>query len=91
MAGIQRRTIFIGKGSDGFNRISDWCMVTTGIGAMIEPFSFNRQTCIKGSTNLDFDWKEAGNRIDDIQTYDVYAQVFDDNTTGGPTVPIEGF
>jgi hypothetical protein len=88
MSGIQRRVIFIGKGSDGYNRISDWCRVTTGIGAMIEPFSFNRQRCVPAA---DFDWKEAGNRIDEIQTYDPGCQIFDDGTTGGPTIPINGY
>ena len=91
MAGIQRRTIFMAKGGDGYHRISDWCRVTTGLGAMIEPYSFNRNACIKGSANEDFNWKDSGNRIDDIQGYDPGAQSFDDRTVGGITVPISGY
>lgn len=88
MAGVIRRVIFIGKGSDGYNRIADWCRVTTSIGAMVEPWSYNRNKALPAG---DYDWTEAGNRIDEIQTYDPGCQLFDDGTTGGPVLPISGY
>lgn len=92
MAGILSRTVLIGKGSDKLMRVSDWCRVVTGIGAAMEPFSFNRGAVVKGSGNSDFEWSEAANRIDAIDGYDPNCQIFDDRTIGGPLgMPIAGY
>jgi hypothetical protein len=89
MSGVDMRVIFIGKGRDGYQRVADWCRVNTGLGAMIEPYSFNRNLYVPSG---DFDWKDEANRIDDIQTYDPgNGQRFEDGTTGGILVPTSGY
>lgn len=87
MSGILTRTIFIGSGGDGYIRISPWCRVVTQVGAMMEPLS-NNMDKIGGN---DFDWKDAGNRIDGIEGFEPAYTTFGDNTIGGPLVPVKGY
>jgi len=87
MSDIALRTIFVGKGVDGFLRISDWCRVITGLGAMMEPFSWNRNRV--GS--VDFDWQENSNRLDQMEGFNPSGPTWGDNTIGGDLVPVAGY
>lgn len=87
MSDILKRTVFVGKGTDGFSRIADWCRVITGVGAMMEPYNLNRDK-IPAS---DFNWQDASNRIDEFAGYDPNASIWDDNTIGGPLAPVNGY
>lgn len=91
MSGIQRRAIFLNKGPDGYFRISDWCRVTTSVGNCYEPYSYNRDKIINKATDLDYDWREMSNRIDDVLPYDTQTQKWDEVCIGGITNPIEGY
>jgi hypothetical protein len=78
----------MGRGSDQKLRFSDWCLVTTEIGSMLETYNFNRGASI----NSDFDWSEAANRIDATASYDPNCQIWNERTTGGPLgMPIAGY
>jgi hypothetical protein len=87
MSDIIIRTVFMGKGNDGLVRISDWCRVVTRIGAMMEPFSFNRNKI----ASSDFQWKEASNRIDEVEGFNPSGPTWGDNTIGGDLVPVSGY
>jgi hypothetical protein len=92
MSDVISRTILIGKGSDGYHRVCDWCRVTTSVGYALEPFTLNRANGVNGGIGYDFNWKEAGNRIDGVDQYDPNCQIFDERTIGGPVgMPIEGY
>jgi len=89
MAGILGRKILMGRGADGYMRVSDWCQVTTSVGGAWETFSFNRGALAQGE---DFSWKDQLNLINDTMPYDPNCQIFDERTIGGPLgMPLDSY
>lgn len=86
MSDILKRTIYIGRGNDGFIRVSDWAMVITSIGHCYEPRTDNR-----GQGVVDFDWQDPQNRIDQIDAFNPSGPTWGDGTIGGDLTPVLGY
>jgi len=87
-SGILRRTIFIGKGADGYHRESDWASVVTQCGSMMETRMRNR---MMDPGAQEFDWTDMMNRIDIVRAFDPSGPSWGENTIGGDLVPVTGY
>ena len=69
---IQKREVFYDK-TDGLVRFWDWAMVTTPLGAMVEPFLINSRTTPNVSMP-DIDFTDEMSRIDEMNERSVDVQ-----------------
>ena len=84
---IQKRSVLYVKPDMGPYRFIGWAMVTTTLGAMLEPFDINNHH--NPSQNwVDFDPSDEISRIDDLQNVDIGRQTL--LTSHGETMQTMG-
>lgn len=90
MSGIIRRTMFYEKGRDGEFRFNDWCHVTTGIGAMVEPAQPINGRKSPATPFGTYDPTDQMVRVDELQAFPSGQCVVGEQVTWGTVLPKTG-
>lgn len=85
MSGILKRTIFYEKMKTGEVRFSDYAVVVTDIGTMVEPFEINNR--LDFCDYADYDPTDMMVKVDEVQPCDILGSEF---LSGGATTPLSG-
>lgn len=93
MSGITRRTVYYYV-KDGIVRFLDWASITTGLGAMVEPFQVNKRHST-GAAIIEFEPDDMIARIDEMEriSFDHHRLILghgDPALHGGVQIPRDG-